>query len=1551
MDIAKLKQIIGDNLKNGVLDLNTAKLESPGITAIATDYLPEAVLKLSDAQITSSDSTSITVGGKGTAIPFTGMTIAAKFYLVDTNAALTMTATGTKDWTLNKAVPAFDDTLGAGVRFADTPAPPTLSLLSDPDGGKPQGLTFAGTIDFAAMSAGISTLLGIKTEALQGPMQLKKGGTEFTSINFAGPEIKEVNLWLAKNCTVGFGMTSEVIADPAIKTVAAIPNIGLTTVVPFTASGNTYELPLSVQVTDLDSFIRLSADITGLINASLDALGSFAGGADLKKTIPSTFHIEEYVRFTSLFVDFDVKGTSVEMMGLQVNSTKPWPIVTVASTGKTFNAENIVLNFNVLKPFGGSAKPSVYLGGEITLTERASLYVSAGYPNFEIQGYLTEKSVLSIREFVENFVGDASGVPELLYVDSLGFDLQSGDYSFEISIDGYWPVNGEQDLSLIVQQLGFAVHYTQEEKTASFNGCVRVGTVDIYVTADYSSSNGKSGWIFTGKTGLGQRIPIGEFVTYLTDTFNAGKPPSWIEGITLQDLSVTVNTLDKKYDFSVTGNIPIAANDEIHITVGFKMEALAEGGYKKILSGKLAIGKSEFDLVYTSTPSDSSILAEWKAVDESGYLQFEDIAHALGFDNAPKVPDGLNLVLKEAKLYYDFTKDKQSLVIAAASANYGNAIFTAKKIDGAWTYVFGIDMKIGVNLADLPLVGSSLSTSVGKIGLDSFKLLAATKLIKEEYVKEFNTLITDNAGADYPTLPVLPEGVEKGVYCALVLNLGTDNKFEMQISTAKKEAPKKELLLAAETPDKDDNAYWLELQKTLGPVYLDKAGVAYRDGRVALLLDASLIFTALKIDLIELGVSNPLSKIDPNFELTGLSVAYKSGPVNIAGGFLRQKSDKLTEYTGMAVIGIKAFNLSALGSYASLDGHPSMFIFAMLTAPPLGGPPVFFVTGVAAGFGYNRGLKLPSIDTVSKFPLVMGFVPNQESPFSGPDPGDALKILVKEKVVPVQIGQNWVAAGVQFTSFQLLQSFALLSVAFGTSLEIGVIGMSTVSVPPKSPIAVAYAQLAICVKLLPDQGIFSVEAKLTPASYLLSKSCVLTGGFAFYLWTAPNEHQGDFVVTLGGYHPNFKPPAHYPKVPRLGFNWTVTKELTIKGGMYFALTPSCIMAGGSLEATFSSGNFKAWFIIGADFLIAWKPYHYEAHLYLSFGVSYTFKLNLLFTTITTTISVSLGADLAIWGPDFSGTATIHLWIISFKISFGAAADKKAPPISWQEFRESFLPPSAKTAEHIALYGDALGAPIPTDTYCVGRVSKGMVEDLTVDKKNPKPISWIVNRNSTVLETNTVIPAKEYKVVIKDKNGTPVPDENLVYTNKSKLDARNKDFGVGMVEVDNASFNSTHNVTVVFEGVLNPKIKYEIFAIISNVPKSLWQNQEAAYDKDAVVKKVLTGFRITPLAPVPDQSVPIALENFQYHYQDYFMPIKPAAPVLVKGPDNIDGMKRLKETIDTDPAKKMRSDIIESLIRRGIPVNAIVNVKQIAEKAEDFIMAPPVLQYTYWQKPL
>ena len=244
----------------------------------------------------------------------------------------------------------------------------------------------------------------------------------------------------------------------------------------------------------------------------------------------------------------------------------------------------------------------------------------------------------------------------------------------------------------------------------------------------------------------------------------------------------------------------------------------------------------------------------------------------------------------------------------------------------------------------------------------------------------------------------------------------------------------------------------------------------------------------------------------------------------------------------------------------------------------------------------------------------------------------------------------------------MIEAQAVVSVSFGVDLQIGVVGTCSMTFPKGDPYPVAYVEIDVVASFAPSTGLLAVDGKLSPASYLFGGFVKLTGGFAFYAWFS-GEHQGDFVVSLGGYHPAFS-PANYPVVPRLGLEFSLG-PLKVLGQAYFALTPSMFMAGVRLTATFEAGPVKAWFDAGVDFLIAWAPFHYEAHAWVTIGCAVDLGLF--------TLSVQIGADLQIWGPAFGGEALVDLDVVSFTIAFGAPRAVPAP-VGWTTFATNFLPP-------------------------------------------------------------------------------------------------------------------------------------------------------------------------------------------------------------------------------------------------------------------------------------
>ena len=329
-----------------------------------------------------------------------------------------------------------------------------------------------------------------------------------------------------------------------------------------------------------------------------------------------------------------------------------------------------------------------------------------------------------------------------------------------------------------------------------------------------------------------------------------------------------------------------------------------------------------------------------------------------------------------------------------------------------------------------------------------------------------------------------------------------------------------------------DNTQWIKIQKTFGPIHLERVGVGYQNSNIICLLDASLTTAGLTLSLDGLGAEFALKDIakkdlKPSFHLDGMGIDFKNGSLEIGGTFLKQvitpatvpgqpAAAPYTSYAGMAIIRTSKLSLSAIGSYTQLSGHdPSLFVYAVANYP-LGGPSFFFVTGFAAGFGYKRALTLPPIDQVASFPLVAEAVQDggpkslptdkkeQQSAFSS-------KLRELENYLSPASGEIFIAAGVKFNSFKQIDSFALLILKFGRHFEIDLLGFSTMTAPPpkldktpstqpeknKAVAPLAQAQLVLKASFVPDEGLLAVRAQLTPNSYIFSKDCHLSGGFAF----------------------------------------------------------------------------------------------------------------------------------------------------------------------------------------------------------------------------------------------------------------------------------------------------------------------------------------------------------------------------------------------------------------------------------------------------------------------
>lgn len=907
--------------------------------------------------------------------------------------------------------------------------------------------------------------------------------------------------------------------------------------------------------------------------------------------------------------------------------------------------------------------------------------------------------------------------------------------------------------------------------------------------------------------------------------------------------------------------------------------------------------------------------------------------------------------------------------LGAGASTVNATVFFSRSGPG---YVLGFELPGALTLASAPLVGPLLSS----IAVDALRVVSANQAVPAATTLAIPATGPDGMAAADRAL-AFDTGIAPGLSLACVLDAGTA-KLPLSYPLA---ARADRLLLAspppgaaaAPGPAQAPTIKWIPVQKTLGPLTIAQVGAGWMPG-VGLLLDASVTLAGMTLGLRDFSVTFPLSvltdPLHPSLDgvqvgLGGLSLAYEAGTTRISGAFLRVPgaAGASDDYVGEALLSTAGFTLGALGAYANAAGGPSLFVFALLQRP-LGGPPFFFVTGVAAGFGYNRALRIPTLDALPAFPLVAAAVATRpgQNPFAqgGADPAAALDKL-HDYVTP-QAGAQWLAAGVRFTSFEMVESYALLAVIFGAAPEVALLGQSTLTVPAGDPSPIGFAKMALVATFRPDTGLLAVAGKLTPESYVLSGDCHLSGGFAFSAWFQDSAdgtaRAGDFVVTLGGYHPSFDRPPSYPGVARLAANWQVSPNLAVKGAFYFALTPAAVMGGGAMSANWQSGDLRAWFDVDADFLLAWKPFHYNASVRLSLGASYT--LDLLFTSET--ITVCIGAQLDLWGPPFAGKAHVDLYVVSFTVSFGDSAPA-TDTIGWDDFKRSFLPKPNAPAPATGL-GAADAAPV----MCSARVAAGLVRDL--GREPAAGLDWELDPEGFAIVTTNTVPAKSASFVTGDA-ATSQPRATELHNGVPTAFFKpqrpwSTAFGIGPMGVADGNLVSTLTVTLrrivrrVVDGAPAWQDDWEYdFSVdgrcqpvLANVPLAAWSGAaalapsvEALNTSPRTIADALVGFTLRPQAGHPGHSLPMDLGTLEITRGDQSVDFTWGAPDVPTADafDQDSAMDTFKRSLMDPVAAGRREDIICALRHQDVAVDTLVDVRGMAAMADSVLLHAPALR--------
>jgi hypothetical protein len=1432
----------------------------------------------------------IKVIGSGTATPFAGMSLLLELWVEplsgtpELHLALTAYAASSgAQWVLGEAIPFYQGTLLEGLRLVilDDPDCPFLTLTSHPAGldGSPV-LRCRAFVDLNSIS-GISPKLLLGDEAKDNVAFIQGTMAAFEPFDSDGDKAFRPFLYLNSGLPNPDDPTKiHKLADRFPITnvrylLTAKPDFNLATyrpgplcsirwladleLKPSTGSdpSRNYVLPIGTEITSAGGRVRFWSGLKGGLAYAWDALAQCIPA--MPASLPDVgLRLQDDIRLTDLDVYMNRsadRGLELDAISLRIQTNEDKNRWVLIPNLLTLDAIDFYILVN--DPLGArdvhlALTGLVGIGPRATLQLTGDLSHAGGTTDYGFSGLLLDREPLEIKEVLTHFLGHSNfpAIPEI-YVDDFSFSVRprSKFYEGEITLSGDWKFTDK----LTLREVHFLIRHDGGEGETEFqaNGVFAIGNTPLFVSAEYVS-NGQ-GWTFSGGTLDDEEIPIGEWlnsVWKLWSTSNAPALPAAVQGLTLLNLGMRINTTTRDYSFQGTARFPIDGNVNSTSKAELTVQVDREGDSARF-SGILTLLDRNFEVVFNN----------------AGLL-------VATYDGSGAAPIDLKELISE------ISKTIGDQIAPGISINLTNAQLAIWKGPEPTKFLFGIDLDAGIHLSNLPVVGFLFSPE--QTLNVAFQLRAVSRAFEENEIRAINQLTgpattkmaeqrIGGAQADQPDFSLN----------AAVKFAGSTHQLALPVRTDVSKASDSKKLPVASTASAGSMAtYWVKIDKALGPFHFQRLGIGTDGTDVAFLLDAGLQTAGLTIALDGLEARCKFADLSrgefrPNFSLKGLGIAFKSGDLEIAGALLHRPAPAKDAYDGAVVLRYKRLAIEAVGSYETIEGRPSLFIYALIDYP-LGGPSFFFVEGGALGFGYNRSFTMPTIDQVGEFPLVkQALSPSQPKP----TPLELVEQL--RSYLKPAAGEYFIAAGVKFTSFKTIKGFVLLTILFGKHFEIDVLGKATLTSPSgaDSGKALMSATLLFLGRFLPEEGLLMVRAQLAPDAHLFAPDCHLSGGFALYCWF-DGEHKGDFVLTLGGYHKSFLVPPHYPKdVPRLGLNWQVNQNLSLKAEAYFALTPSALMAGGKLEINWQSGDLQAWLRAEIDFLIGWQPFYYNGHAYVAIGVRYRFEF-----FGRHEISAELTAQLDIWGPEFSGRARVQWNFLAFEVAFGPDKEPHPPAaLDWTNFRKAFLPEGRMF----------------TVTAEAGKVAQGAASARTDDAN-----LGCLNPRNLCIAVRSPLPIKNpgndlLRDALPRETPLKVPDLGIAPMNKTAAQWKKS-----LVTVTIKDVTANQDVTSQFQAT----------RIRNNVPASLWGEKMDPKDRKKgdpqLLADALCGYEIRLSSPVQAATwVPFPVKPTARSVDVS----RPAAAGLIKRESSSKTAKEIAADLLNVEARKRRREVLDDLL--------------------------------------
>ncbi len=407
------------------------------------------------------------------------------------------------------------------------------------------------------------------------------------------------------------------------------------------------------------------------------------------------------------------------------------------------------------------------------------------------------------------------------------------------------------------------------------------------------------------------------------------------------------------------------------------------------------------------------------------------------------------------------------------------------------------------------------------------------------------------------------------------------------------------------------------------------------------------------ISFPEGGGNAGVAQIDVDFKPpTGVGLSVDAGIVK-GGGFLYLDFDK-GEYAGAlelvfsGFLTVKAIGLITTRMPDGSDGFSLLVIVSAEFGTPFQLGFGFTLNAVGGLLGLNRTMELERIAIGVRTGAIESIMFPDDVIANAPRIISDLREFFPPASDTFLIGPM-AKLGWGTPSLVTAQLGVILEIPPG---NIAILGVLKVALPDeKVPLIVIQVNF---------MGALEVDKKRLWFSAFLFESRVifitLEGGMGLLVAWGDNAN---FVLSVGGFHPSFNPPAlPFDEPPRIAISILNTSFARIRVEGYFAVTSNTVQFGARVEVYFGLSAFNIDGHIGFDALFQFSPFYFIITISASLGVK-VFGIGLF--------SVRMRGELegtSPWHIEGEGSISLLFWDIDvpFSHTWGDKEDTLLPPI-------------------------------------------------------------------------------------------------------------------------------------------------------------------------------------------------------------------------------------------------------------------------------------------------